>query len=168
MNHTNAVKALMYRGGRYRFEEPPAMTVQWSTDDWIRHIDESGEWKPDIIDITMNHCPDHVTWLQDFFKELDDAGFENICINDPDLLSLEIKQDGPLPLIREMFQIDDAVTLTAEYPKPDGSDPYRTQLLFILCNDAWECLADYSVTCETVDEKISDITDMLEVKYADG
>lgn len=123
-----------------------------------------------IIDKIMAEKQDHVNYLKDLFAGMKEAGFDNIRISDEDLDPLKVDEDGAEAVIREMFQVDDAITLKADWPRhagdtPPYDEPYRVTLLFILCNDAWESLADHTIPCESVDEALTAITDKLEERY---
>lgn len=114
--------------------------------------------------------PQHIDYLMKLFQQMSEAGFDNIRINDVDLDPLSVQEHGSTAVIREMFKVDDPVTLVADYPRHSGDtppydEPYRVQMLFILCNDAWESLADHIIPCEEVDEKLTEITSKLEEEY---
>lgn len=119
----------------------------------------------DIIDRIMERKHKHVSYLKSLFHQMKLAGFTNIRIVEPDLKPYSVEKDGAKAVIREMFQIDDMVPLRADYPNPDGDKPHRVTLFFILCNSAWESLADYTIPCEAVEEKLTEITDKLGERY---
>ena len=122
------------------------------------------------VDQTMATKRDHVQYLMELSQAMSDAGFDNIRILDDDLEPLSVQEHGSTAVIKEMMAVDDGVTLTAEWPRHSGDippydEPYRVGMLFILCNDAWESLADHTIPCDRVDEVLSEITSKLEEKY---
>jgi len=123
-----------------------------------------------IIDQIMERKSTHVAYLKDLFAAMQERGFDSIRILDEDLEPYSVQEHGAEAVIREMFAVDDGVTLTAEWPRHSGDippydEPYRVGMLFILCNDAWESLADHTIPCERVNEVLSEITSRLEEKY---
>lgn len=116
-----------------------------------------------IIDQMMESKKDHVNYLKDLFAEMTAAGFTDIRIADEDLEPLDVEKDGPEAVIREMFQLDGGVQLNAAYPQ--GGKRLAFGMLFILCNDAWESLADFSYPSEEVYEKLQAITGKIEDRY---
>lgn len=119
-----------------------------------------------IVDNILAVNQEHVAYLKALFAEMKAAGFDRIRIHDDDLSPLEVDVDGADAVIREMFELDDYVLLLADWPRhagdiPPYDEPYRMQLMFVLCNDAHECLADYSIPCQSADEAITAIVDNL-------
>lgn len=45
MNYSDKIK--LYRAGKYRMPVPPVTTALWNESDWIRFIDNKGEWITD-------------------------------------------------------------------------------------------------------------------------
>lgn len=125
----------------------------------------------DIIDRLMKEKESHVSYLKDLFAEMQAAGFDDIRIKDPDLDPMCVQIHGADAVIYEMFQIDEPVNVRALYPRTEGEvppydEPHRTTMVFILENSAWESVADYTIPCEAVDEKLTEIIDRLGDKYA--
>lgn len=123
-----------------------------------------------IIDQIMAAKRDHVQYLMELFHAMSEAGFDNIRILDEGLEPLSVQEHGSTAVIREMFQIDEPVALRADWPRHSGDlppydEPYRVGMLFILCDDAWESLADHTIPCEGVDEALSEIINELGEKY---
>lgn len=123
-----------------------------------------------IIDRIMERKSTHVQYLKDLFAAMQERGFHNIRISDPDLEPYSVEKDGAEAVIREMFQVDEPVNLKADWPRHSGDippydEPYRVVMMFILENSAWEALADHTIPCEGVDEVLSEITKKLGEKY---
>lgn len=124
----------------------------------------------DVIDRIMKEKAAHVAYLKDLFAAMQAAGFDNLRLDDEDLEPYSVEKDGAETVIREMFQLDDAVVMKADWPRHSGDlppydEPHRVTLVFILCNSAWESLADHTIPCEAVEETLTEITGRLEEAY---